>query len=126
MKKVWVLERLVPVEETKKSIKDCKAMLETEDADAKEMAEQVIAKLEQSIKDYPDGYWLGYVGKSNYRDFCMEAKDFMQRHKDDLLKTGVRAVKADIQDGAKYWVGYKNGIVNDGVTKYLYATYKEW
>ena len=125
MKNVWILERFIPTDETVKHIEELKQILAGADTEEnRETANKLISNLENQLSEYPNGYWLGYVGKSNYKDFCWEAKNFMQRHEDDLLKTGIRAVKAQIEDNAKYWPGYVNPIINDGVTRYLYATYK--
>lgn len=126
MKNVWILERFVPTEETKKSIADMMEMMEgcTEEK-ILSTCKELVTNLEKKQQENSDGYWLGYVGKSNYKDFCYCAKDFMRRHRNDLVKTGIRVVKAQIADGAKYWTGYRNAVVNEGVTKYLYATYNK-
>ena len=124
MKKVWILERFVPTSETVKHLEEIKMIYNETAEENKETAKMIIDNLESTLINYPNGYWLGYVGKSNYKDFCWEAKDFMRRQENDLLKSGVRVVKAEIEDDAKYWVGYVNPVVNDGVTRYLYATYK--
>ena len=126
MKNVWILERFVTTEETQKHITETKQMQAAADTEEnKQTAQMIIDNLENTLKEYPDGYWLGYVGKSNYKDFCYEAKNFMRRNKDSLLKSGVRVVKAQIVDDAKYWPGYVNAVINEGVTRYLYATYNK-
>ena len=125
MKNVWILERFVPAEETKKSIANVYTMMEgcTEE-ETLAACREIITNLEKIQQENPKGYWLGYEGKSNYTEFCCRAKDFIRRNENTLVKSGIRVVKAQIKDDAKYWNGYKNAVVNDGVTRYLYATYK--
>lgn len=129
MKNVWVLERFVTVEDMKNHIADFKDIIaETENEeneDYRRTAQEMLENTEKQLEENPEGYWMGYIGKSNYKVFCNEAKDFMRRHENDLLKSGVRAVKVQIGDSEKYWIGYENAIVNDGVTRYLYATYRQ-
>ena len=122
MKTVWILERFVPREETLKSIAEFKEYSQkTDDLEEKKAWEKAIKKLEEKPVE---GYWLGYVGRSNYKHFCIDAKDFIRRHKNDLVISGIRVVKGQIHDNEKTWAKYKNNnfIVNTGVLKYLYAT----
>lgn len=122
MKTVWVLERFVGTEETKASIAELKEMLaEDMEADTRQATQHAIAKLQARLQE--GGYWLGYVGRSNYRDWCWDAKDFIRRHKGtEFGKAPLRVVKAQIPDNSRTWVGYTNAVVNEGVLKYLYAT----
>ena len=116
MKTVWVLERKVPVQETVDHIKELREWNDPE-------SDRVAAKLEAELAENPDGYWLGYVGRSNYRDWCWDAKDFIRRHKGtEFGKAPLRVVKAQIPDNSRTWVGYTNAVVNEGVLRYLYAT----
>ena len=121
---VWILERFIPTNETQKHIEELWTDYNNADDETKPVIKMVIGKLENKVEMFPKGYWLGYIGKHNYKDFCQESKDFMRRHKNDLLQTGIRVVKANIKNDSKYWTGYKNPVVNDGVTRYLYATYR--
>lgn len=123
MKNVWILERFVPAEETMAHIAEIEQM-EVDTEELQKTKEMIIECNREVLKKNPNGHWCGYVGKSNYKAFCENAKDFMRMHKNGLLKSGIRVVKAQIEDDAKYWTGYKNAVVNDGVTKYLYATYR--
>lgn len=122
MKTVWVLERFVSVEETEASIVDLKEMLaEDTDNDTRQATQRAIAKLEARLAE--GGYWLGYVGRSNYKDWCWDAKDFIRRHRGtEFGKAPLRVVKAQIPDNSRTWVGYTNAVVNEGVLRYLYAT----
>ena len=116
MKTVWVLERKVPVEETMAHIKELREWNDSE-------SDRVAAKLEAELAENPDGYWLGYVGRSNYKDWCWDAKDFIRRHKGTKFgKAPLRVVKAQIPDNSKTWIDYTNAVVNEGVLRYLYAT----
>ena len=122
MKTVWVLERFVGTEETEASIADLKEMLaEDMEDDTRQVTQHAIAKLQARLQE--GGYWLGYVGRSNYRDWCWDAKDFIRRHKGtEFGKAPLRVVKAQIPDSSRTWVEYTNAVVNEGVLKYLYAT----
>ena len=122
MKKVWVLEKFISPEETLESIRENEELFEAQAGNpaCQEIVSQMIAKLRKIHEENPDGYWLGYEGKTNYSQFCWTAKDFMRRHKNDGYK--LRVVKAEIADDAKYWLGYKNPEENQGVMKYLYVT----
>lgn len=122
MKKVWILEKFISPEETLESIRKNEELFEAQTGNPK--AQESISKMNENLRkiheENPDGYWLGYEGKTNYTQFCWTAKDFMCRHKNDGYK--LRVVKAEIADDAKYWLGYKNAEENEGVLKYLYAT----
>lgn len=124
MKQVWILERFETREENLKSLQRMNENLEEAKAMGEEKFivawEQTIENFKKTIEENPDGYWLGIEGKRNYKDFCYEAKDYMRRHKDDNKK--LRVVKAEIEDNAKYWPGYQNPVVNEGVMRYLWAT----
>ena len=120
MKTVWVLERFVSEQETADKLAELQDMLAntTEDKD-KETLELIIT----SYKKCQGGHWTGYVGRSNYKDWCWDAKDFIRRHKGtEFGKAPLRVVKAQVPDDSKTWMGYTNAVVNEGVLRYLYAT----
>lgn len=122
--KVWILERFVPTEETKNSIEQIKEIkANTLDVEVIKICEKLLNSHRETLEKHPNGYWLGYVGKHDYSAFCRNAREFMQQS--ELVKSGVRVVEAQVEDNARYWAGYKNAVVNEKVTRYLYATYKK-
>lgn len=124
MKKVWILEKFVSREEMLNNHEEMKKMIEfakSKDDCTDEVISSLIdstAKYAQRIIDNPDGIWIGLEGKVIYRQFCDVAKSAIHRNPEFKF----RVVEAEIEDGAKYWVGYKMTKVNDGVLRYLLAT----
>lgn len=124
MKKVWILEKLYLPEETKKSIIEMEKMLENirnnpeATTEGINLMEDTISNLKQRLADFPEGYWLGFEGKVIYRQFCQVAKAAINRNPDCTF----RVVSAEIADDSKFWLGYQNPTVNEGVLKYLMAT----
>ena len=124
MKKVWILEKLYLPEETKKSITEMEKMLEgirnnpEATTEGISLMEDTISKLKQRLADFPEGYWLGFEGKVIYRQFCQVAKAAINRNPNCIF----RVVSAEIADDSKFWLGYQNPTVNEGVLKYLMAT----
>lgn len=124
MKKVWILEKLYLPEETKKSITEMEKMLEgirnnpEAPTEGISLMENTISNLKQKLANFPDGYWLGFEGKVIYRQFCQVAKAAINRNPDCTF----RVVSAEIADDSKFWLGYQNPTVNEGVLKYLMAT----
>lgn len=123
MKKVWILEKFETAEEMTKYYAEFKMMVEA--VKNGEMTDEQIAQLEQSVATYkkvvdenPNGRWYGFEGKSIYRQFCDVAKAAIRRNPEGKF----RVVEGEIEDNAKYWVGYKMTKVNDGVYRYLMAT----
>lgn len=123
MKKVWILEGLVTPDKTKKSIAEVEEwkqeMASLDNHDGVEACERTIASLKKKIELFPDGYWLGYQGKTIYSQFCECAKETLKNMKD---KMQFRVVKAEIADDAKQWTNYVNPVENEGVLRYLMAT----
>ena len=123
MKKVWILEKYVTVEEMKRTLSDLEQGYEmnkdkfTEEQIA--LMESTLGAYRKQIEEHPDGYWSGTEGKSIYRQFCERAKDAIRRHDKD---TKFRVVEGEIKDDAKYWTGYKFVKENEGVLRYLMAT----
>lgn len=120
MKNVWVLERFVSEQETADRLAELQDMLAntTKDED-KETLELLIGAYEKR----QGGHWLGYVGRTNYKSWCWDAKDFIRRHQGtEFGKAPLRVVKAQIPDDSKTWLDYTNAVVNEGVLRYLYAT----
>ena len=120
--KCWILEGFVTREQMERTLADNKALLakaESENnANHIECAKVLVASAEKRIAESPEGYWLGYQGKSNYKTFCYYAQQTM-RHLRDMK---FRVVTAEIPDDAETWWGYENPVENDGVRRYLYAT----
>lgn len=119
MKKVWILEKFISREECEKMIEEFSNILNT--ADNKIIAEdyeKVLHNLNKKIEDNPDGYWSGFEGKSNYKDFCFTARQAIRRQPTFKF----RVIEAEIPDDANYWIGYNINKVNDGVYRYLMAT----
>lgn len=120
MKKVWILESFIGEEEMKKSEQDVKDMIAFYEGDdeAVKTCKELLANVEKKHRENPNGYWLGYQGKTNYKVFCDESRGTMRNLKDRKF----RVLKAEIADDADTWSGYVNGVENDGVLRYLYAT----
>lgn len=121
MKKVWILEKFETHEEMVKLHADYEAWLEdvkANDPDKVVHFETLVEKHKQVMEENPDGRWFGFEGKSIYRQFCDVAKAAIRRNPGAKF----RVVEGEIDDDAKYWVGYKMTKVNDGVYRYLMAT----
>ena len=123
MKKVWVLEKFTSREEMIKNCEEQKAMIEQAKAEGKDeneiaFLEDFAVKYEKVLNDNPNGRWYGFEGKVIYRQFCDVAKAAIRRNPGGKF----RVVEGEIEDDAKYWVGYKFIKVNEGVLKYLMAT----
>lgn len=124
MKKVWILEKFESHEamlETYEKMKDMVEFAKSKDDCTDNVISELnasTAKYAQCIVDNPDGMWLGFEGKVIYRQFCDVAKAAIRRNPE----TKFRVVEGEIEDGAKYWFGYKVTKVNDGVYRYLMAT----
>lgn len=121
--KIWVLEGFITRERLEEAIEEAKAMRNAiaEDSEHIEAADMLLSIAKRNLDEHPDGYWLGYQGKLNYKVFCWEAKQTMRNLKDRHMKW--RVLKAELPDDAKTWVKrYTNGVENDGVLRYLYAT----
>ena len=122
MKKVWVLEKFVTIDERERHLHELKAMALNNDLteDQKELAWKMVQAEQKRIEDFPQGEWVGWEGKSNYRQFCEVAQDCLRRYKG--RNDQFRVVSAEVEDGAKYWTGYVNPVENKGVLRYLYVT----
>lgn len=122
MKKVWILESFIGKDQMKQSEDDVKAMVafyeEKGDQESVETCRKLLESVQKKHSENPDGYWLGYQGKTNYKAFCYESKQTMR----NLKGRKFRVLKAEIEDSADTWSGYVNGVENEGVLRYLYAT----
>ena len=123
MKKVWVLEKFESNEMMVKVLGEMEQIFEESkgklDEKGVESINQAIASYKKMIDENPEGTWIGWEGKSIYRQFCEVAKDALRRA-DKSWK--FRVVEGEIEDNAKYWCGYKFVKENEGVLKYLMAT----
>lgn len=123
MKNVWVLERFISREECQADIDEAYYLLALATTEAEKQACQQAIDALKKRRAEKDGYWLGYIGRTNYKNWCWEAKDFIRRHKGtEFGKAPLRVVKAQIEDDATTWLDYTNAVVNEGVLRYLYAT----
>lgn len=132
MKKVWVLERYVDKADMEKTLKELEEMIEF--CKSENANDEVIESCKKSYENYkvkmnnnPEGYWGGVAGKSVYKQFCYQAKDSLryylgEKHED---VSRFRVVEGLIEDSATMWINYKMTKVNDGVMRYLLATYKK-
>lgn len=122
MKKVWILESYIGKEEMKKSEDDVMDMIafyeEKGEPDFVKTCKELLEQVQKKHSENPDGYWLGYQGKTNYKVFCRESQQTMR----NLKGRKFRVLKAEIEDDAQVWSGYVNGVENEGVLRYLYAT----
>lgn len=123
MKKVWILEKFESNEKMVKNLGELEQALEENkgnlDEKGIESMNQTIASYKKRIEENPEGMWIGWEGKSIYRQFCDVAKAALRRA-DKSWK--FRVVEGEIEDNAQYWRGYKFVKENEGVLRYLMAT----
>ena len=123
MKKVWILEKFESNEMMVKTLSNFEQMFEESKGNLNEKGiesmNQTIASYKKMIEENPKGMWIGYEGKSIYRQFCDVAKAALRRA-DKSWK--LRVVEGEIEDNAQYWCGYKFIKENEGVLRYLMAT----
>lgn len=120
MRKVWILEKFDTVEDMTRVRDEIQRMFDDAEPDSEEQAtaKRILDKCNEDLEEYPEGRWHGHEGKFNYKDFCYVAKAAIRRDRNAKF----RVVAAEVEDDAKYWLGYQNPVVNEGVMKYLYAT----
>lgn len=121
MKKVWILEGFISREKMEEELEDLytsRDLAKTEDQI--KACDEIMSIHKKTILKHPEGYWVGYQGKSIYHQFCTCAKDTLRNMKDVIKKW--RVVEAEINDDAQVWVGYKIVKENPGVMRYLWAT----
>ena len=123
MKKVWILEKFESNEMMVKTLGELEQMFEESkgnlDEKGIESMNQTIASYKKMIEENPEGMWIGWEGKSIYRQFCDVAKAALRRA-DKSWK--FRVVEGEIEDNARYWRGYKFVKENEGVLRYLMTT----
>lgn len=123
MKKVWILEKFESNEMMVKTLSNFEQMLEENKGNFDEKGiksmNQTIDSYKKMIDENPEGMWIGFVGKSIYRQFCDVAKSELRRA-DKSWK--FRVVEGEIEDDAQSWCGYKFVKENEGVLRYLMAT----
>lgn len=131
MKKVWILEKYTSKKEMESQIPGMHEL--TKFAKESGSPESVIQQFEEAAEKFaakvaalPDdgGEWGGWEGKTNYKTFCYTAREAIIRDKKRYgkQKHQFRVVEAEIEDDAESWLHYNFIRVNDGVTRYLYAT----
>lgn len=113
MKKVWILEKFETHEEMLNHL-ECFKEYHAGDEHGNMLIESYAKVIEQN----PDGRWIGFDGKTNYKSFCEVARGSIRRNP----KSKFRVIEAEIQDDAKSWFGYKMVKENEGVLRYLMAT----
>lgn len=120
MKKVWVLEGFYSNEEMEKDFRGWLECLDkaiaSGDEKGRETVEQILTLTRKNINENPEGEWVGYEGKTNYKQFCDCAINALKAMSD---KKKFRVVEAEIEDEAQYWNGYKVVKENEGVLRYL-------
>lgn len=123
MKKVWILEKFESNEAMVKTLGEMEQMFEENkgnfDEKGIESINQTIASYKKRIEENPEGMWIGWEGKTIYRQFCDVAKAALRRA-DKSWK--FRVVEGEIEDDAQFWCGYKFVKENEGVFHYLMAT----
>ena len=123
MKKVWILEKFESHDAIVKTLGELEQMFEESkdkvDEKGIESMNKTIASHKKMIEENPEGMWIGWEGKSIYRQFCDVAKAALRRA-DKSWK--FRVVEGEIEDNAQYWCGYKFIKENEGVLRYLMAT----
>lgn len=121
MKKIWILEGYITRERMIESVKEAEETLKNVAPEHVETAREMLAAQKKRLAENPEGYWFAYQGRTNYNVFCNDSRQTMRNLKERKMKW--RVLKAEISETAKYWPGqYVNGIENDGVMRYLYAT----
>jgi len=80
--------------------------------------ERVVTKYREFVESTSEGRWIGFDGKTIYRQFCDVARASIRRNPNAKF----RVVEGEIEDNAKSWVGYKIVKENEGVLRYLMAT----
>lgn len=120
MKKVWILEKFESREDMESLLAQTKDMLNffASDTEGAKTCKQMVQALEGKMADNPDGYWSGFEGKINYKQFIECAKAAIRRNPGAKF----RVVEGMIEDDATMWPGYKTVEVNDRVLRYLMAT----
>ena len=121
MKKVWILEKFNTPEDLAKDIVVMEEYLQNSLKDSPKYVstcDDLVAKAKKRLEEHPEGLWSGVEGKTIYDQFCIVAKAAIKRSPE----ANYRVVQAQINDDAQYWVGYTDGVVNEGVLKYLLAT----
>jgi len=123
--KVWILEAFATKEKLEADLAQFKEMRdETKKDESKkdlwDTADMIVEVHEKLVAENPNGHWYGFEGKVNYKDFCYVAKQALIRNKGKNMK--FRVMKAEIDDNAETWIGYRNAEENVGVMKYLLAT----
>ena len=123
MKKVWILEKFESNEMMVKTLGELEQMFEESkdklDERGIESMNRTIAYQKKMIEENPEGMWIGWEGKSIYRQFCDVAKSELRRANKSWK---FRVVEGEIEDDAQYWCGYKFVKENEGVLRYLMAT----
>ena len=123
MRKVWILEKFQSNEmmvktlsEMEHTLEECIGKLDEKGIDS---INQSVVSYKKLIDDNPNGLWLGWEGKTSYREFCEVAKNALRRAPRSYK---FRVIEAEIDDNAEYWGGYKFVKENDAVLRYLMAT----
>ena len=121
MKKVWILEGFATREMMDKEMEELlKEIADVQTEVEKVAAKEIIKIHENAIRKYPEGRWAAYQGKTNYKQFCECAHETLRNMKKKNMQW--RVIEGQIEDDAKYWVGYEPVKENPGVMRYLWAT----
>ena len=126
-KKIWILERYINSAEMAKTLAELKEYAEEAEKEgntALATFKNAVVRYQEKMQQHPDGYWLGDVGRSNYKQFCWDAKESLKfwLKKEGKNTSELRVVEGYIEDNAKTWLGYTVAKVNAGVKRYLLAT----
>ena len=123
MKKVWILEKFETNEDMVKTLSSLEqALEENRDKLDEEQMNRVICHHKKMIDENPEGMWIGWEGKTIYRQFCDVARDSLRRANKLHKSCKFRVIEAEIEDNAQYWSNYKFIKENEGVLRYLMAT----
>ena len=120
--KVWVLEKFASPTEMIKTLIDMIEMIESSrntcSAEDSQKLDEGLDRFEDKIEKNPSGFWSGFEGKINYKQFCNVAKDAIERNPNAKF----RVVEGEIDDKATTWTNYRLVSVNEKVYRYLRAT----
>lgn len=119
--KVFILEEFLSKEELEKRLEDSKAILDA-CATLTDLNCDIVLTLNENVTynrkmvtENPNGVWRGFAGKYDGQAFLEIALEHIKRS-----KTGTyRVVVGEIENNAWTWLGYKNPVISETLTKEL-------
>lgn len=123
MKKVWVLEKRATIDELKKELFNMIDLLDNTSAEerSKLNVAGTLCELEEKIEDNPHGVFHALFGRESYRQFCNDAKDYIENHQPST-RADYHVIVGEVPDEAQTWIGFNPVERKEGVERYLFAT----